>query len=61
MNRLAYAFAVAVGFAGYYIARAIIRQLDTTAWVHAWQSFPEAYRHAVRDTLLSEEGVTDGG
>lgn len=62
MNRAAYLAAVLVGFAAYYAARFVMRQVDIASWVHAWERVPVERRQAIRDSLLSEEGiVSDGG
>lgn len=62
MNRFAYAAAIAAGFAGYHLARLVIRNLDIASWIRAWEHVPESHRHAIRDSLLAEEGITsDGG
>lgn len=61
MNRAAYGFAVAVGFVGYYVARAMLRQLDVESWRRAWEQVPEPRRQAIRNTLLTEEGVRPNG
>jgi hypothetical protein len=52
--------AVLAGWGGYKLARAIVREFDIAAWKDAWNAIPAPTRDMIRDSLLDEEGITDG-
>jgi hypothetical protein len=59
-DRVAWMVGILAGWGGYTLARAIVREFDIAAWKDAWNAIPAPTRDMIRDSLLDEEGITDG-